>query len=216
MTLFKKTRLLAYSTLITLLFLSCTSYSEECGEKYTALIFDNTGEIIYEKRADITIYPASLTKLMTIYIAFDAIKNNKIALQQPLVASDRAETISKINKITTLQLKAGNTISVINAIKGSIIKSFNETVVILSEKIAKNEWKFAKLMNHQAKLLGMHHTNFRNSSGLHDDGHFTTSYDLARLVLALKKDFPQYYSIFSKKEFIFNNKKFVKPQSYTI
>ena len=191
-------------------FLATAFSAEQCSDIYSSLVFnDKNGEVISEKRSDQIIYPASLTKLMTVYLAFEAVKEGKLTMDQFITVSDRAEQISSVNSITTLKLQRGDRISVKDAIAGSIIKSFNETTIMLAEAIAGSEWKFARLMNKKAKELGMYHTNFRNSSGLHDNGHFTTAYDLARLVNALKKDFPEYYSIFSQKEFEFNNTAFI-------
>jgi D-alanyl-D-alanine carboxypeptidase len=87
-----------------------------------------------------------------------------------------------------------------DAIKGAIVKSFNETTVMLAEAISGSEWEFVQLMNKKAQKLGMEYTNFRNATGLHESGQFTNSYDLARLVLALRRDFPEYYHFFATKE----------------
>lgn len=181
----------------------------ECSDNYSYLVLeDKSGQIIFEKRSDNKIYPASLTKLMTVYLSFEAIKEKKLTLNQILIASDRAEYASTINKTSTLKLKAGDKISVKEAIKGSIIKSFNETTVMLAESIAGSEWKFVRMMNKKAWELEMYHTNFRNASGLYDPGQYTTNYDLARLVMALKNDFPEYYYYFSLKEFEYKGTKF--------
>ena len=182
----------------------------ECSNIYSSLIFDyHNGNVISEVRSMQTIYPASLVKLMTVYIAFEEIKKGKLKFNQKLTISHRGEEISNVNKINTLRLKKDDTISVKQAIRGTIIKSFNEASVTLAEAISGNEWKFAKLMNKKAKELGMYNTSFRNSTGLHHQGQYTTTYDLARLVNALRKDFPQYYHIFSQEEFNFNDKKFI-------
>lgn len=180
-----------------------------CSDNYSSLVFEEkSGHIIYEKRPEQKIYPASLTKLMTIYLTFEAIKEKKISLKQILVASDRAEYTATINKTNTLRLKVGDKISVEEAIKGSIVKSFNETAVMLAEAIAGSEWKFVPMMNKKARDLEMYNTNFRNASGLYDPGQFTTNYDLARLAIAVKNDFPEYYHFFALKEFNFNDVKY--------
>ena len=210
----KRLKKIALLTYIFSFFLNTGLYAEECSDVYSSLVFeDKTGNVIFEKRSDQIIYPASLTKLMTVYLAFEAIKENKLAMDQFIPVSDRAEEVASINRITTLKLEKGDRIAVRDAIEGSIIKSFNETTVVLAEAIADSEWRFARLMNQKAKELGMYHTNFRNASGLHDSGHFTTSHDLARLVKAIKEDFPQYYPLFSLKEFEFNNVTFISHNS---
>lgn len=182
---------------------------KECSDNYAYLVLDDNEAILSENRAQMVKYPASLTKLMTVYLAFDALKHHKLSPDQKLIASDRAEYVSSLNKVNTLNLKIGDELTVDQAIKGSIIKSFNETTVMLAEAIAGSEWDFSKMMNKKARDLGMYYSNFRNASGLHDDGHYTTSYDLARLVLALKHDFPEYYHYFSMKEMSLNSVKYV-------
>ncbi len=182
---------------------------QECGKDYSSLVFNaQNGNIIFETGADKIIYPASLTKLMTIYLVFEALKEKRLHLKDKLFANERDVSISKVNKINTLNLAAGDSISVDLAIKGLIVKSFNELSVMLAEKIAGDEWQFARDMNSKAKKLGMSSSNFRNSSGLHNQGQFSTSEDLAKLVLALKKDFPGYYHFFSLKEFTYKNIKY--------
>ena len=181
----------------------------ECSDIYSSLIFDyNNGNIISEVRSMQTIYPASLVKLMTVYIAFEEIKKNKLRFNQKLTISSRGEEVSNINKINTLKLKKGDQVSVKQAIRGTIIKSFNEASVTLAEAISGNEWQFAKLMNKKARELGMFDTSFKNSTGLHHQGQYTTAFDLARLVKALKSNFPQYYYLFSQEKFKYKDKKF--------
>ncbi len=187
-----------------------TSIAQECGKDYSALVFNlETGNILFESQADKIIYPASLTKLMTLYLTFEALKEKKLNLKDNLFASSRAVSISKVNKINTLNLAEGDKISVEQAIKGLIVKSFNELTVMLAEKITGSEWRFAHYMNLKAKDLKMSFTNFRNASGLHNRGQFTTNEDLAKLVLAIKKNFPEYYHLFSLKEFTYKDRKYL-------
>ncbi len=113
-----------------------------------------------------------------------------------------------LNKINTLKLKQGDKITVKQAIGAVIVKSFNEAAVTLAEGVAGDEWEFARKMNEKARELKMLNTSFRNASGLHEEGQYTTSYDLARLVKAIKQDFPEYYKLFSLKEFTYKNKKY--------
>ncbi len=181
----------------------------ECNAKYSALVFnDNNNQIIFENRADEIIYPASLTKIMTAYLVFEALKENKLHLDQELTVSANVEDVGKINKINTSKLKEGEKVLAKDALKAMLVKSFNEHAVLLAENIAGDEWHFAQLMNRKAAELKMKRTNFRNASGLHEDGHYTTLYDLARLTRAIQKDFSQYYKYFSLKEFSFNGVKY--------
>jgi D-alanyl-D-alanine carboxypeptidase len=185
------------------------SFSQECGRDYSSLVVNaKSGEILFENQADKIIYPASLVKLMTIYLTFEAIKENKLNLEDDLTTSERSISVSKVNKFNKLDLKSSDIISAEKAIRGSIVKSFNELTVMLAEKISGDEWQFVRNMNLKAKNLGMTNTNFRNASGLHDAGQFTTNEDLAKLALAIKKDFPEYYHHFSLKEFAYKNIKY--------
>ena len=185
------------------------SMFNECSDQYSALVFrEDTGEILYSKRAEQIIYPASLVKLMTLYLTYEAIENNSISTDDVIYASKRAQEVSEVNKINTLHLIAGDSITVKQAIRALIVKSFNEAAVMLSEAISKNEWHFVRKMNLKAGELGMANTSFKNSSGLHEEGQYTTAFDLGRLAKSIKRDFPEYYHLFSLKEFEYDDKIF--------
>lgn len=187
-----------------------TSFAQECSKTYSALVFDPiNGTIFFENQADKIIYPASLTKLMTLYLTFEAIKEKRLSLKDELVASERAVGASKVNKTNTLNLEIGDKVSVEQAIEGSIVKSFNELTVMLAERISGSEWEFSRDMNLAAKDLGMSFTNFHNASGLHNQGQFTTDEDLAILVMAIRRDFPEYFHFFSLKECKYKNQKYL-------
>ncbi len=206
----KNLQLFFIQTFLLIFFIASSSIAQECGKNYSALVFDpETGEVFFENQSDTIIYPASLTKLMTLYLTFEALKEKKLSLEDELVASNRVVAASKVNKTNTLNLKIGDKISVSQAIKGSIVKSYNELTVMLAEKISGSEWQFARDMNLAARDLGMLFTNFHNASGLHSLGQFTTGGDLAILVLALKQDFPEYYHFFSLKEFTYEKQKYL-------
>jgi D-alanyl-D-alanine carboxypeptidase len=145
---------------------------------------------------------------MTLYLTFEAIENNKLNAAQELQISARGEEISKVNKSNSLHLKEGDKITVRQAIDAVIVKSFNEAAVVLAEAVAGDEWNFARLMNQKAAELGMINTSFHNSSGLHEEGQYTTAYDLARLAKAIKKDFPKYYYLFALKKFDYEGAKY--------
>lgn len=181
----------------------------ECQSNYSAIVLnDKNNRIIYEHEADKIVYPASLTKVMTLYIAFEEIDAGRLKMSDKLYASGHAQDISAINKITTLKLQEGDSITVREAIKGAAVKSFNEATVMLAERIAGSEWEFSKLMNKKAKELGMNYTNFRNASGLHEPGQYSTVYDMARLLIAIRNDFPNKCKYFSEKELVCNDQKF--------
>lgn len=202
-----------FSLTFLLLFISQQSFAGAaiagCSNVYSQLVFDaKTQNILSETRSDKIAYPASLTKLMTLYLTFEALKAGKIKLDDEITVSQRGEEISAINRNTTLHLKEGSKITVEQAIKGSIVKSFNEASVSLAEAVAGDEWSFVRLMNEKALELGMFNTSFRNSTGFHEDGQYTTTYDLARLTIALRRDFPGYYPLFSLRTFEYRGRKF--------
>lgn len=182
---------------------------DDCSDSYSSLVFDEkTGVILSETRPDKSAYPASLVKVMTLYLTFEAIEKGKLSANQSLTVSAYGAEIAAVNKVNSLKLKEGDKITVREAIQAVIVKSFNEAAVTLSEAVAGDEWEFVRLMNQKAEKLGMNDSSFRNASGLHAEGQYTTSYDLARLVMALKRDFPGYYHLFSLKEFSYRGEKY--------
>jgi D-alanyl-D-alanine carboxypeptidase len=200
-----------FLTLICAIFVASASLAAEkgCSANYSSLVLDEgTGDILYEKRSDEQFYPASLVKVMTLYLTFEALEKLQLTMDKELTISEFGEEISRVNKTNTLRLKVGNKITVRDAIYSVIVKSFNEAAVTLAEEVGGNEWNFVRLMNEKASELGMINTSFRNASGLHAEGQYTTSYDLARLAIAIKHDFPQYYRLFALKEFKYRDTKY--------
>jgi D-alanyl-D-alanine carboxypeptidase len=182
----------------------------ECNDSHSLLLFLEKDALnLHEKDSNKKIFPASLVKLMTAYLVFEAIEDKKITLDQKITISPRSNAISYVNKVTTLHLKIGDEITIKDALYGMIVKSFNGAAVALAEIIADNEWQFAQKMNQKAIDLGMYNSNFRNASGLHDRGQYVTAYDLKKLIIAIKNDFPQYYEIFGIKEIKIFDKKFI-------
>ena len=166
------------------------------------LFFDaQSGQILSSKNPDARIEPASLTKLMTAYLTFDALKNGRLKLDQQLTASEKAWK----SEGSRMFLDPKVPVSVDNLIKGMIVQSGNDACVTLSEAIAGSEEGFAQMMNAQAKKLGMNNSHFANSTGLPDPQLYTTVRDLATLSNALIRDFPQYYPTYSIKSFTYNN-----------
>ena len=166
------------------------------------LFFDaQSGQILSSKNPDARIEPASLTKLMTAYLTFDALKNGRLKLDQQLTASERAWK----SEGSRMFLDPKVPVSVDNLIKGMIVQSGNDACVTLAEAIAGSEEGFAQMMNAQAKKLGMNNSHFANSTGLPDPQLYTTVRDLATLSNALIRDFPQYYPTYSIKSFTYNN-----------
>ncbi len=174
--------------------------SAQAAEKYAALIIDaDTGVVLHQENAGEYRYPASLVKMMTIYMVFQAIENGKLSMDQKIRVSAKAE----MQAPSKLGLRMGDYITVSDAVNGVIIKSANDAAVVLAEAVGGNEWQFVSMMNRMARRLGMNHTHFQNSSGLPDRRQKTTAYDLARVAIALRRDHPQYYYLFAKPSFAF-------------
>lgn len=201
-----------FSIFVALLFFTQSAAAQKnsgCSTVYSYLVFaEKNSDILLESRAEKISYPASLVKMMTLYLTFEALEQHKISPDTVLKFSARGEEISKVNKVNRLPIVEGDEITVRDAIRAVIVKSFNEAAVALAEAVSGNEWEFARKMNKKARELGMINTSYRNSSGLHEEGQYTTSYDLARLAAALQKDFPNYYHLFALKEFEYRGTKY--------
>lgn len=168
----------------------------------TSLVVDySNGKILHNVNGNSKIYPASLTKLMTLYLAFDSVIKGRLKLNQELTTSKKASEM----KPCKLGLNEGDKIKVKDAILALIVKSCNDVAVVLAEAIAGSEEKFAKLMNKKAKILGMKSSNFVNASGWHHPSQVTTAKDLAKLTIAIKRDFPEFYPLFAKTSFKYND-----------
>lgn len=167
-------------------------------EKDAALVLDGaTGRVLYERNADAARHPASLTKMMTLYLLFEQLKNGQMTLATPLPVSDHAA----IQHRTKLYLRPGTTIPVEQAIRAIVVCSANDVAVAISEAIGGSEAHFAELMTAKARELGMTHTFYHNASGLPDDLQITTARDLSILARHLAYDFPQYFPYFSTQTF---------------
>lgn len=166
------------------------------GAPYAALVMDaRTGEVLYEKNADTRLHPASLTKMMTLYIAFEAVERGEISLDSMITVSANAAK----QPPSRLGLKAGQKIALRYLIRAAAIKSANDAASAIGDAIGGDEAAFAARMNRTAKALGMRNTSFRNANGLTRDGHLSTARDMTLLGRRLFYDFPQYYNIFSRR-----------------
>ena len=167
-----------------------------------AIVMDfDTNEILFEKNSNIKTPPASMTKIMTVYAAFDRLKNTDLSIENECVVSAKAY---KMGGSRTF-LEIDDKVSIDELLKGIIIQSGNDASVALAECLAGTEDDFAKLMNVYAKRIGMSNTNFLNSSGWPEDNHYSTVYDLALLSNSLINEFPDLYLYFSDKEFTYND-----------
>ncbi|MGB0684260.1 MAG: D-alanyl-D-alanine carboxypeptidase [Magnetovibrionaceae bacterium] len=192
---------LALAACFTLALLVCGQSPAQA--KYAAFVVDaDTGRILHAVNADTRNYPASLTKMMTLYMAFDNIKRGQWNMQTPLKVTARAarQPASKIG------LRAGSTIRVRDAILSLIVKSANDVATVIAENHSGSERDFALRMTAKARTLGMKRTTFRNASGLPNRGQLSTARDMARLAKALMRDFPEFYDLFGRTSFAMKGK----------
>ena len=170
-----------------------------------ALIVDyETGSVLYDKNGDQPVQPASMTKLMTLYILFDQLKQGKVKLDDTYTVSENAWARGESDE-SNMFLPLNSTVKVEDLIRGIAIQSGNDACKVVAENIAGSEADFAKLMNKKAAELGLAHTHFENSDGLDAPGHMMTAHDILILAEHVYTDFPEYYHYFSEKEFTFNN-----------
>ena len=167
----------------------------------TAILQDyHSGEILYEKEADISIYPASMTKIMTAIIAFDLIKSGDLKLDEKFIISEKAWRLSTAG-YSSMFIMVGDEVSVENLLKGIIIASGNDACIALAEGIAGTEEEFAILMTTKAKEIGMENTNFANSSGINNPDNYSTVRDILKMSKYLIKKHPKFYQMFAEKKF---------------
>jgi D-alanyl-D-alanine carboxypeptidase len=177
---------------------SAASSSGVKDPRYAALIMNpETGEVYHEKDADARRYPASLTKMMTLYLLFEALESEKLSLRTKLRVSEYASTMPQTN----LSLSPGDEIPVETAIKSLVVRSANDVSVVVAEALGGDVDNFATMMTIKAHQLGMSKTQFANPNGLPNASQYTTARDMAKLGIALKRDFPQYYPYFAVREF---------------
>ena len=170
----------------------------------TAILQDYySGEILFEKEADISIYPASMTKIMTSIIAFDLIKSGDLNLNEKFIISEKAWRLSTAG-YSSMFIMVGDEVSVENLLRGIIVASGNDACVALAEGIAGTEEEFAILMTAKAKEIGMENTNFANSSGINNPDNFSTVRDILKMSKYLIEKHPKFYEMFSEKKFTWN------------
>ncbi len=186
-----------------LLFILITSklYAIDTKAEQAIVIDFDTNEILFEKNSNVRVIPASMTKIMTVYVAFDRIKNSNFNILNKCRVSPKAY---KMGGSRTF-LEIDDDVTVDDLLKGIIVQSGNDASVALAECLGGTEEDFSKLMNVYAKRLGMLNTNFINSSGWPNDEHYSTVYDLAILSNALVRDFPDLYLYFKMEEFTYND-----------
>ncbi len=189
---------------LTILFLSSYLNANIQIKARTAILQDFlSGEILYEKDPDRSIYPASMTKIMTSIIAFDLIKSGDLNLEDKFIISEKAWRLSTAG-YSSMFIMVGDEVTVENLLRGIIVASGNDACIALAEGIAGTEEEFAILMTMKAKELGMENTNFTNSSGINDPDNYSTVRDILIMSNYLINEHPKYYQLFSEKEFTWN------------
>tara|TARA_B100001063_G_scaffold174209_1_gene163293 strand:+ start:2675 stop:3826 length:1152 start_codon:yes stop_codon:yes gene_type:complete len=194
-----------YKKLIVFLFIALTntlSVNANIDVKARTAILQDflSGEILYEKEPDRSIYPASMTKIMTSIIAFDLIKSGDLNLEEKFIISEKAWRLSTAG-YSSMFVMVGDEVSVENLLKGIIVASGNDACIALAEGIAGSEEEFAIMMTSKALEIGMTNTNFANSSGINDPDNYSTVRDIMIMSNYLIKEHPEFYEWFSEKEF---------------
>lgn len=196
----------ALAMVAAVLALPATSYATADARsegRHSAMIIDaNTGAVLHAVHADAARYPASLTKMMTLYLVFDEIERGRLSLSTRIRLSERAAAAAP----SKLNLEPGEEIATADAIRALVTKSANDVAIALAEHIAGSEEAFARRMTEKARQLGMASTTFRNSSGLPDSEQVTTARDMLTLALALQDHFPQHYPFFATRTFTYKGR----------
>ncbi len=170
------------------------------GPQYESIVVDaDTGRVLHEANADIASPPASLTKMMTLFMLFDALKRGEVRMNTPMKASAHAASQAP----TKIGLTRGKAITVDQAIDAEVTKSANDVAVVIAEHLGGTEERFAEMMTAKARSMGMDKTTFRNASGLPDPGQFSSARDMAILAKHLIQDHPDFYPLFSRLEFAY-------------
>ena len=204
-----KIKFAAARNMFWLLIIACFSLAGASGSaqasKYAAIVIEeDSGRVLFSRNADSLRYPASLTKIMTLYLLFEDIAAGHLTLRSRIPVSKVAAGRSP----SKLYLKPGQSVSVEQAIHALVTKSANDVATAVAEKLGGSERGFAKRMTRKARALGMSRTTFRNASGLPHSKQRSTARDMARLAIAMRRDFPQYFRYFSTKSFNWNGRKF--------
>ncbi len=165
----------------------------------------DSGRVLAEKEPDARVEPASITKVMTVYVAFDALREKRVTMDTDVPISEKAWRQGKDSTESRMFLEVGKTAKLGDLLKGIIIQSGNDAAVAIAEYLGGSEQGFAEMMNHYAAKIGMKNTHYMDASGMPDAQHYTTARDIATLSQALIRDFPDQYKIFAEKEYTYHN-----------
>ena len=180
--------------------ISSHSYAFETAAKSAILLESGTGKVLFEKDADVQLAPASTSKLMTVYLVFDALAKKQITEDTEFFVSENARS----QEGSRMFLENASKVKVIDLLHGAIIQSGNDACVTLAEGLAGSTEEFVSLMNKAASDMGLKHSHFMNATGLPDPEHYMSARDLSTLAAVIIKKFPEYYKIYSHKDFTWN------------
>ncbi|MCZ8207605.1 MAG: D-alanyl-D-alanine carboxypeptidase [Hyphomonadaceae bacterium] len=196
-------RLITASTMVAMVSLASTSAVAQANPRFAQIVVDaDTNEVIYEENAQALRRPASITKVMTLYLLFDALQTGAISWNDQITFSRFASNQAP----TKLGIAPGNSISVQTAVEALVVRSANDVAAAVAERLGGSEANFAMMMTAKARDLGMVNTTFANASGLPSDRQVTTAEDLARLAIAIRRDFPDQYHWFSLRQMVYNGR----------
>ena len=188
-----------------LFFYSTPVFSFDTNSEYAFLLDYKTDQILFEKNSNKKIFPASMSKLMTLYVLFDYLDKGVVNMTDEFIISENAwRKGGAISDSSTMFAEVSSYVSIENLIRGIVIQSGNDACIAVAEGISGSEDLFATEMNFFTQKLGMKDSNFKNSTGLHHNEHYTSAKDLVILAKAIIKDFPQYYHFFSEENFTWN------------
>ena len=190
-----------FLTISIFLLINTYAYSKlEINANYVILQDHHSGEILYEKDADIRIYPASMTKIMTVIVVFDLIKKGETSLDEMIIISEKAWRMSQ-SGYSSMFIMLNDQVSVEDLLKGIIIVSGNDACVALAEGLSGTEMDFVILMNEKAQEIGVENTSFSNSSGISDPNNYSTVRDILKISRYLIQNYPEYYEYFKETTF---------------
>ena len=199
-------RPLATLLLILSLFLPIAARAQLDTPAKQAIVVDaDTGAVLYAKNADEHMPTSSMSKTLTMYLVFEALKSGRLKMDSTLPVSDHAWRSTYKSGGSLMFLKVADNVKVSDLVRGVVIQSGNDAALVLAEGLAGTEASFADALNAKAKALGMNDSHFVDASGLPDPNHYSTARDLSTLTIHLIHDFPEYYPIFAEKEYTYNN-----------
>lgn len=193
-----------FSIICFLSFLGCplsAAHAMETAAKYAVMVDATTGAVLLNKDGDVPMVPSSMSKLMTAYIVFERLKEGRLKLEDMFTVSEKAWRMQGSKTF----VKLGSQVSVNDLLHGIIVQSGNDACIVMAEGVAGSEEAFVAEMNATAEKLGLAHSHFANATGWPDDNHRMSGRDLALLAGRIMADFPEYYSLYSTKEYTFNN-----------